>query len=253
MSSTFIIAIITIILIASFIISAVSYSRQQALKKRNQLVKRYHQQADEALSHISLLLCIDQDYDLIIQLQNLVVNALSSAAKLNFEDQMTTNNLSTQKLKLNEYKSKQRSNQVCCWLTSDTKLTATQTQLGQLKKLIDLYRNKGDLSLPKHQDLQNHIQKLQQEVSTNTYLYQADLCAEQNNITSYQLNIKQAIQVIKKSMIETSQKNQRIKELSDRIQEVKRTGKTSDFKNFIKPTEPHSIETEAEPETDITN
>ena len=117
MSSTFIIAIITVILIASFIISAISYSRQQALKKKNQMVKRYNQQADEALSYISTLLRIDQDYDLIIQLQNLVVNALSSASKLTPEDQMTSNNLSTQKVKLNEYKSEQRSNKICCWLT----------------------------------------------------------------------------------------------------------------------------------------
>ena len=178
---------------------------------------------------------------------------LSSASKLTPEDQMTSNNLSTQKVKLNEYKSEQRSNKICCWLTSDSELTATQTQLAQLKKLFDLYRNKGDLSISKHQELQNHIQTLQLELSTNSYLYQADLCAEQNNITSYQLYIKQAIQVIKKSSTEIDQKNKKIKELSDRIQEVKRTGKVSNFTNFIKPTDPHSIETESEPETDTTD
>ncbi len=249
MPSTFIIAIIAFIIIASFIISAISYSRQQALKKRNQMVKRYLQQADEALSFISLLLRIDKEYDLIIQLQNLVINALSSAYKLNPEDQMIINNLNTQKNKLKEYQKKQRSTQVCCWLSSDSELNTTLTQLGQLNKLFDLYRNKGDLSFTKHQELQKHLFHLQQEVSTNTYLYHADLFAEQNNITSYQLYIKQAIQVIKKSMLEANEKNQRIKELSDRIQEARRTGKVSDLESFIKPKD---VTLEKEQETDIT-
>jgi hypothetical protein len=254
MPTTYIIASIAIIILASFIISAISYSKQQALKKRKQMLKRYHQQADEALSFISLLLRIDEEYDLIIQLQNLVVNALSNAFKLNSEDQMIVNNLSTQKTKLNEYKDQHRSNELCCWFTSNSELSATQSQLAQLNKLLDLYRNKGDLSFSKHQDLQSHIHKLQHELTINSYLYQADICAEQNNITSYQLNIKQAIQVIKKSTTDSNQKNQNIKELSERIQEVKRTGKTSDFKNFIKPSADIAIEADqkADQETNIT-
>ena len=237
MPTTFIIATIAIILIASFILSGISYSRQQALKKRKQMIRRYQQQADEALSYVSLLLRIDEEYDVIIQLQNLVVNALTNAFKINPEDKMTINNLGSQKTKLNDYKEKHRSNELCCWFISDSELSATQSQLAQLNKLFDLYRNKGDLSFSKHQDLQSHIHKLQQDLTINSYLYQADLCAEQNNITSYQLYIKQAIQVIKKSANESNQKNQMIKELSERIQEVKRTGKTSNFKNFIKPTD----------------
>jgi len=250
MPTTFIIAIIAFILIASFIISGVSYSRQQTLKKRKQMVKHFHQQADEALSYISLLLRVDQEYDLIIQLQNLVVNALTSAYKLNSEDKMIINNLSTQKIKLNEYLGNQRPNQICCWFTSASELTATQTQLAQLNKLLDIYRNKGDLSFSKHQEFQSHILTIQQDLTINSYLYQADLFAEQNNITSYQLYIKQAIQVIKKSISETSHKNQRIKELSDRIQEVKRTGKIGEVKNFIKPMDDLAVEKELG--TDIT-
>lgn len=235
MPTTIIIAIIAIFIISSFIISGVSYSRQQALKKRKLMIKRFHQQADEALSYIPLLLRFDPEYDLIIHLQNLIIKALTNAFKLNPQDKMIINNLNTQKIKLNEYQENQRSNQPCYWLASDSELLAIQTQLAHLNKLLDLYRNKGDLSFSKHQEFQNRIHTIQQDLSINSYLFQADLFAEQNNITSYQLFIKQAIQSIKKSTIETNHKNSRIKELSDRIQEVKRTGQIGDLKNLIKP------------------
>lgn len=235
MSPIYIISIIALLIISSFIISAISYSRQQALKKRTLMVKRFVQQSDEALGFISLLLRIDHAYELLIQLQTLVVNALGNALKLNPDDQFLHQNLNSQKTKLIEYKENQRSNEVNCWLATDSELTATQSQLNQLNKLLDLYRNQGALSIAKHQQLISHIQKLKDDISTNSYLYQADLYGEQNNLTSYQLYIKQAIQSIKKTQMDGTLKNKRIKELSDRVQEVKRTGKTSHFENFIKP------------------
>lgn len=210
------------------------------------MVKNLQQQANEALSYISLLLRVDKEYDLILQLQNLAVNALIKAFSLSPEDKLIQGALSTQKTKLNEYKQHQRQNEIACWLTSDAELSTTQSQLTCIEKLLDLYRNKGDLSFSKYQELQNHLNILRQQLFIKTYLYQADICAEQNNITSYQLYIKRAIQAIKKADIESSLKNKKIKALSDRIQDVKRTGKATDFKNFIKPNENASSESSEE-------
>ena len=152
MPSTFIIALIAALIIGSFIVSAISYSRQQALKKKNQMVKRYQQQADEALSYIGLLLRLDKNYDLVTQLQILVVNALTSALRLTPENKQLKNHLNTQHIKLTEFKSKQRPYEVNCWVTSDSELASLQSQISQLNKLLDLYRNKGDLNFTKHQE-----------------------------------------------------------------------------------------------------
>jgi ABC-type antimicrobial peptide transport system permease subunit len=242
MSSTAIIAIITTFIIGSFILSAISYTKQQALKKRKLMIKRLQQQADEALSSIPPLLKIDKDYDLILQLQTLAVNALSKTLNLNPEDKITQNNLNTQKIKLNEYTQLQRHDEITCWLTTDAELSSTQSQLSYIDKLLDLYRNNGGLSVTKHQELKHHLNALQQKLSINTYLYQADTHGEQNNITLYQHYIKRAIHVIKKTSIEASQKIQKIKELSERIQEVKRTGRANELVNLIKPSETIAID-----------
>lgn len=251
MSSIYIISAIVILIVCSFIISAISYTRQQALKKRKLFIKRYVQQADEALAFISLLLRVDQSYDLIIQLQNLAVNAFYSAFSINTDDLSIQQNLKAQKVKLDEYKAHQRQNEVFPWLTTDAEHTATQSQLTQIQKLLDTYRNKGSLKINTHQELTNHIQQLKNQLSINSYLYQADLYGEQNNITSYQLYIKQAIQAIKKSNMDTDEKNKQIKQLSERIQDVKRTGKTTGYSNFVKPNEEISNEMlDAEPSLD---
>jgi hypothetical protein len=235
MPSTLTLGIITLIIIGSFVVSGYSYARQQALKKRKQMVRKLQLQADEALAFQSLLLKIDASYELLITLQTLVVNALSKALKITPDDSMLAHNLKTQNTRLSEYKDKIRANKVCCWGNSDAELAQAQAQLGQLYKLLDLFRNRGDLSIAQHQNLQSHLKKLQLDFTANSYLYQADNFAEQDNLASYQLYIKQAIQVVKKSDIDTQQKNTRIKELSERINEAKQTGKVSHLAHFIKP------------------
>lgn len=237
MSSTTVIALITALIICSFALSAISYTRQQALKKRNQKVKLLQQQADEALYYISLLLRIDKKYDLILQLQNMAMKALSSALSLHPACKVTQSALTTQGAKLKEYQDNKRGTETTNWLKSTAELNSTQSELGQVSKLLDVYRNKGDLKLPRYQELQNHLNNLRQDLYLNTYLFQADTCGEQNNITSYQLFIKQAIQVVKRTSMDDAQKTQKIKELSARIQEVKRTGKTSELPKLITPSE----------------
>lgn len=206
------------------------------------MLNNLKQQADEVLSATSLLLIVDKDYDLILQLQALAVNTLSQALNLNPDDKEIQASLNTQKLNLNEYRQLQRQNEITYWLTSDAELTSTQSQLASIDKLLDLYRNKGDLSESKHHELKHHLNSLRQQLSENTYLYQADVFGEQNNITSYQLYIKQAIQAIKKSNMEGKQKIQKIKQLSERIQEVRKTGKANAFTNLIKPSESTALD-----------
>ena len=236
MPSTFTLGMITLIIIGSFVVSGYSYVRQQALKKRKQMVRKLQLQADEALAFQELLLRIDASYDLLVPLQSIVVNALTMARKVSPDETLLTHNLKVQSGRLADYKNGKRDNAVLCWCGSDAELAQAQTQLGLIHKQLDLYRNRGDLSIAQHQHLQSHLRKLQLDLAANTYLYQADNYAEQDNMTSYQLYIKQAIQVIKKSDTPSDQKNIRIKELSECINEAKRTGKVNHKSNFIKPT-----------------
>lgn len=241
MPSTLTLSIITLVIIGSFVVSAISYSRQQALKKRKQLVRQLQLKAEEALSYQQLLVSIDKGFQLITPIQQMIVHDLSKAHKLTPNDSMLAHNLKIQEEKLSQFKQNIRENQIVRWANSDNELAQIQGQLVQVEKLLDLSRNRGEINIATNQFLHAHLSMLKLEISANSYLFQADHFAEQQNLTSYQLYIKQAIQVIKKSNIDARQKNTRIKELSDRITTALSAGSTKQHINFIKPQEVNEI------------
>ncbi len=234
MMTSYILGTIALVLIGSVTVSGIVYVRQQELQKRKQMVRKLIVEADEAIAFQRLLLKIDKSFDILVTLQNIVVDALKKAQKITPADKMIQHNLSTQAARLAGFNQKKREQPPVCWSTSDAELVHYQTQISQLAKQLDIYRNRGDLSIALHQEMQTHLQKLQFDFTLNSLLYQADTFAEQNNITSYQLYIKQAIQTIRKSGMSDVEKNARIKELSERINTVKETGRTAQLTPFIK-------------------
>jgi len=225
MSVSTIITIITVFIILSMVVSGISYSRQQAMAKLQKKISQYRQQADEALEHVALLLKVDPDYQLMTQLQTLAVSTLQLANNLSPHDQIISDNLRIQKQRLSEFKANSRDNQIIEFVETETELNQLKLQIAQIGKLLDIYRNRGELSIDKSNTFNAHLKELQLELTINSHLNQARKCGERNDITSYQMHIKQAREVVKKSAIEESKKNKKIKELTDILNEVNKTNK----------------------------
>ena len=207
------------------IVSGISYSRQQAMAKLQKKISQYRQQVDEALEHIALLLRIDPDYQLLTQLQTLIVRTLQLANNLSPQDQIISDNLSIQKQRLIEFKENKRDIPVIEFLETETELNQLKLQIGQISKQLNIYRNRGELSIDKINTFNTHLKELTLELTINSHMNQARKCGERNDIAMYQMHIKQAREVVKKSAIEESEKNKRIKELTDILNEVKKTNK----------------------------
>jgi len=220
-----IITIITVFIILSMIVSGISYSRQQAMAKLQKKISQYRQQVDEALEHIALLLRIDPDYQLLTQLQTLIVRTLQLANNLSPQNQIISDNLSIQKQRLIEFKANKRDILVIEFLETETELNQLKLQIGQISKQLNIYRNRGELSIDKINTFNTHLKELTLELTINSHMNQARKCGERNDIAMYQMHIKQAREVVKKSAIEESEKNKRIKELTDILNEVKKTNK----------------------------
>ena len=225
MSVSFIFTIITILLVISLIFSGISYNRQQTMKRKKSQINRYKQQADELINIISLLLKIDKDFALICQLQNIVVNTLQAAQTLAPADSYIASNYQSQNSRLQLFKSGHRENDVKCYSTNDTELNQAMNLILQLNKHLDIYRNRGILSIEKFQEFTLHLQAIKIDLDINSHLFQADSFAEENNITMYQMHLKQALAALKRSPIENNEKHARIKYLSNKLIEVKKTNK----------------------------
>jgi len=225
MSSSVIIAIISALIVLSMLVSGISYSRQQAMARRQKKISKYRQQSDEVISHITLLLKVDPHFSLITQLQSLAVSALQSAHNLALQDQTIMDNLHIQKQRLEEFKCGQRENEAQDFLETENELNQSQLQLSQITKLIDIYRNRGELSIEKSQAFGTHLKKLRLGLTVNSHLHQAQCCGDNNDISMAQMHIKQAREVIKSSFLEQDEKTNRIKILTNLLNEVKKTNK----------------------------
>lgn len=225
MDSTVIISAFAGLIIISIMISAISYSRQQALAKRKKLFKKHQSQATEILSVVHMLANIDEKYDLLLLLQKQVVAELLSAVDL-FPDESNMNSLlQSETARLAMFKEKKRDEEVRDYCTSDTELNQTRTQLGVANKIIDIFFNRHDISKAKKEELQTHIKHLTLNVEVNSNLHQANKYVEQNDVVMFQIYVKQAMKVLKKTSIEFDNKNARIKQLSDTLKESKSTNK----------------------------
>jgi len=238
MDITLIFGIITILILVSMIFSGISYNRQQSMKKKRAQLNRFKHQADELYGAISLLLKVDEKYELICELQNIVVSSLNGAHSLAPDDPLITSSYQTQATRLQQFKTATRENDVSCFTTNDAELNQAMSQLSQLSKILDIYKNKGTIAVAKHQELSNHIQTLRVDLDINSNLFQADNFAANGDITMYQMHLKQALEVLKRSTIESTEKNERIKYLSCMLTEVKKTNTVISDQKLLKPTEP---------------
>ena len=220
-----IITAITILILLSLIISGISYSRQQAMAKLRIKISQYRQQSDELLGHIALLLKVDPQYQLITQLQVIAVNTLKLANSLSPTDQIISDNLRIQNQRLSELKEKKREEPAVEFFETETELNQLKSQIAQISKLLEIYRNRGELSIDKSNTYNAHLKKISFELTVNSHMNQARKCGERDDVATYQMHLKQARDLIKKSEMEENEKNKRIKELTDILNEVKKTNK----------------------------
>ena len=173
-----IITAITILILLSLIISGISYSRQQAMAKLRIKISQYRQQSDELLGHIALLLKVDPQYQLITQLQVIAVNTLKLANSLSPTDQIISDNLRIQNQRLSELKEKKREEPAVEFFETETELNQLKSQIAQISKLLEIYRNRGELSIDKSNTYNAHLKKISFELTVNSHMNQARKCGE---------------------------------------------------------------------------
>jgi len=235
MDITLVFGIITTLILASMVLSGISYNRQQSMKKMRTKINRFKHQADELYGVISLLLKVDDKYELICELQNIVVSSLHGAHLLAPEDTLIATSYQTQATRFQQLKTSTRENKVTCYTTNDTELSQAMSQLMQLSKILDIYKNRGTIAVAKHQELSNHLQTLRVDLDINSNLFQADNFAANGDVTMYQMHLKQALEVLKRSTIENTEKHERIKFLSTMLTEVKKTNTVISDQKLLKP------------------
>jgi len=240
MSASLVISIIVALLIFSLVFSAISYNRQLAIKRRQAKIRKCRQQADENLGLQYLLLKIDPEFPLILLLQKHIIHDLQAAHNLSPQDPALASHLNKQKNLMTRYQAGERNCDIQTHVTTDAELSQAQFQLTQISKMVEIHQNRGELQLHTCRELVDYIKNLKLNLDINTHMHQARRYGENNDISMYQMHIKLARDVLKKSPLDIDNKTERIKELSEILKEVKRTNKV-----VLETTEPDKAHQEA--------
>ncbi len=223
--SIYIFAGIVVLILASLIISAISYSRQQAYKERKKKLFSLKTRTDEILNYQRLLLHIDQDFTIILYLQKQLLQLIRAARNIAPEDAQLKALHISHEHHLAKYSAGKRDNPVECVVASDSELSNVQMQLLHISKHLDVCRNRGTLDSQTHENMLAHIQKLKLDLDVNSHMHQAQVCGTQGDMVLYQLHLKQARDALSKTKLDVPNKTDRIKQLSDMLNHAKRTNR----------------------------
>jgi len=225
MTATYIVIGITALIIGSLLISSISYSRQQAIAKRQQKLTLYKKTASELSSHVKLLLNIDPSFELICLLQFQIVESLKQACKLASKDAQLASHFQNHATNLNLFLQGQRKTEIVPYVTNDKALAKAQRQLSEVTRFLEIEKNKNVLEEAQCSELIEHVAHIRLNLEIESCLHQADLYKTKNDVVMFQLYIKQTRDCIAKSPLEFEGKHIRIKTLTETLNDVKRTNK----------------------------
>jgi len=227
MTVPFIAGAIILVVLISLVVSSISYSRQKSLAAKQAALQQCKTQAMEFLQLTQILLNKDESYELLRLLHTQALSCLKKASHIAPEDPEVLNLLKRETLRMQSYAQEQRSEEIQLAEESDEALKSTHMRLSQVSKALDILSNKGKISPADHQAYKTHIRTLQLNIDVASHREQAQAYAQRGDIVLYQTHLKQARDALSKSKLEFDGKLEQIKELSDKIAEVKRTNKVT--------------------------
>ncbi|WP_020409424.1 hypothetical protein [Hahella ganghwensis] len=224
---TILIITLLIILIASIVISGIVYSRQQALAYKQGQIKLNRQKYAEVNALLKFMLKVDDTPNISLILAHNLADITQALVKLEKKSEdykiMHDNELA----RIQSIRQGKLCPQNQKAVTNDNQLSAHLKTLNDVGHLLQRYKIRGTLSPSDYEEHMYHLQKLAYEIELNVYLEQA-LQLEQNNDTRRAINrLKQARQTIKRTRVELPDKNDRIRELTEKIESLQKQGTTA--------------------------
>jgi len=225
MSISFIAGAIVITIVCAFIISSLSYQRQKAIAQKRKEIKHYKSVAMEISGYRDFIEMTDHEFDLLSVLQKQIVVALENVLERVPSDEHILRASQNENARLKQFRDQQRHQEVSLIMRSDDDLKSSKQQLAKIAKHLEVCRNAGSLPDAICMQLKRHITHLGHEIDFESHYFQAQQCAIQGDVVLYQTHLKQSRDALKKTNLEQDIKNGKLKDISDKLSEVKRTNK----------------------------
>ena len=222
---TTIIVLLAIFAFVCIVISGIVYSRQQAQAYREGQTKLFKQKYQEFDGLFKFILTLDDKPDIAIAINNELLDIAQTLVKLNKNEEeflLLFDQLKTQAKSLKDGSLAPKAQKV---VTSDTLMRTNKSSLVEVGQRLNRLKIRGKISPPAYEEYLHHLKKLTFDIEYESHKHLASQLEEGNDIPSAINHYKHAREALKKTRIEFAEKNEYIREITDKIHLLQKTGK----------------------------
>ncbi|MDG9667663.1 hypothetical protein [Hahella sp. CR1] len=223
---TTLIVLLAIFITASIIVSGVMYSRQQALAYRQSQLKSLKQKYEEINSLFQVIMRVDDSANIAISLNHAMIEIAQSMTKMDRKSEELRILLDNLKQRERDLKTGVLLPQAQKTVTSDAAVAAIQRSLSECLQKLQRFKLRGSLPVPLYEEYSHHLREMALDVEVGSQLQMAESLVAQNDKAGAEKHFKHAREALKRTRLEIPNKNDQIKEISDKIKSLMRDGET---------------------------
>lgn len=217
-----ILGIIAFLIVGAIIASGVLYARQQALQQRASQMRALQQKYDELTKLYDLVFLADDQPRIVATLNEALLDLVRQMRRLEPrrpELQTLFQELQVRHSALEQGTLLPQGQRI---MSTDAALTALLAGLAQTLQKLQRFKVRGMLTPIQYEEYALHLRRLALETEVESHLALADALLKDSERVKALAHLRHARDTLKKSAPDLPDRNERIRQLSDRISAVER-------------------------------
>lgn len=212
-----ILGVLVVLLVSGLIASGIMYSRQQALADREQRIRALKQKFEELQALFDIIFTADSKPDISIVLnQGLIEIARDIRAldRSNAEAQALLNSLTSRDTALREGMLLPKGQHI---MNSEAALSTLLSSYAAILQRLQRFKVRGSIAAHQYEEFSLYLRQMTLTTELDSHMANAETLLKDNDRLRAINHLKHCRELLKKTNLEIEDKNERIRELSDKI------------------------------------
>jgi hypothetical protein len=219
-SMSIILVILAVLLVGGLIASGIMYSWQQAIAQREHRIRSLRQKYEELQGLFDLIFQADSEADIAVVLNQAMLDIarqIRSVDSKNPETQLLVNQLSTRGTALNEGLLLPEGKRV---MTAEASLNSLLSGYASILQKLQRLKIRGLIATHQYDAFSTHLRNLTLETEVESHLASAEMRLANGDRLKAANHFRHARELLKKTNLEVENKNERIREISEKLKQA---------------------------------
>lgn len=233
-----ILGVLAVLLVSGLIASGIMYSRQQALAHREQRIRALRQKFEELQALYDIIFNADSKPDISIVLNQGLIEIARDVRALdrsNAEAQTLLNNLTARGTALREGLLLPKGEHI---MSSEAALSTLLSSYAAILQRLQRFKVRGTIAPHQYEEFSLYLRQMTLTTELDSHMATADAQLKDNDRLRAINHLKHCRELLKKTNLEIENKNERIKDISDRIKLAESAVETESNSNSVSAAPP---------------